>query len=71
MIDGGQWLHEWGVDIPSGLPIDLQKLTMRDYKTGSVDMDYDLSGYEAKWGFPYYMLSVARVWGNRMLVRLV
>jgi hypothetical protein len=56
--DGGQWLHEWNVDIPSGLPIDLQNLIMRDYKTGAVDMDYDMSGYEAKWGFPYYMLSV-------------
>lgn len=29
---------------------------MRDYKTGAVDMDYDMSGYEEKWGFPYYML---------------
>ncbi|KAG7527658.1 hypothetical protein FFLO_06720 [Filobasidium floriforme] len=53
--NGGQWLHEWGVDIDSGYPIDLQKLVMRDYKTGAVDMIYDMSAYEQKWGFPYYM----------------
>ncbi|ORY25836.1 hypothetical protein BCR39DRAFT_485094 [Naematelia encephala] len=53
--NGGQWLHEWGVDVPSGLPIDLQVLTLRDYKTGDPDMVYDLSNYEAKWGYPYYM----------------
>jgi hypothetical protein len=44
------------VDVPSGRPIDLQVLTLRDYKSGEVDMEYDLSQYEAKWGFPYYML---------------
>jgi hypothetical protein len=60
LSDGGQWLHEWGVDIDSGYPIDLQKLVMRDYKTGAVDMNYDMSAYEQKWGFPYYMLSVSR-----------
>ncbi|RSH95522.1 hypothetical protein EHS25_000614 [Saitozyma podzolica] len=53
--NGGQWLHRWGVDVPSGRPIDLQVLTLRDYKSGEVDMEYDLSQYEAKWGFPYYM----------------
>ncbi|KAK8858797.1 hypothetical protein IAR55_003027 [Kwoniella newhampshirensis] len=53
--NGGQWLHEWGVDVPSGLPIDLQHLTLRDYKSGDADMVYDLSSYKEKWGFPYYM----------------
>jgi hypothetical protein len=38
------------------LPIDLQALTLRDYRSGDIDMDYDLTGYKEKWGFPYYML---------------
>ncbi|WVQ78499.1 hypothetical protein IAT38_000585 [Cryptococcus sp. DSM 104549] len=53
--NGGQWLHRWGVDVPAGLPIDLQVLTLRDYKSGDVDMEYDLKNYKEKWGFPYYM----------------
>ncbi|KAF7977394.1 hypothetical protein HWV62_4017 [Athelia sp. TMB] len=54
--NGGQWVAYWGVDIQKGLPINLQELCMRDYKTGAVDMLYDLSDYESKWGHPYWML---------------
>lgn len=45
-LDGGQWLHEWGVDIAAGKPVNLRKLIMRDWRTGDVMSTYDLSDYK-------------------------
>ena len=53
---GVQVALEIEADRSPGLPINLQELCMRDYKTGAVDMLYDLSDYEKKWGHPYWML---------------
>ncbi|KAM0752962.1 FAD/NAD-P-binding domain-containing protein [Meredithblackwellia eburnea MCA 4105] len=53
--NGGQWLHEWGVDVPSGKPVDLKKLIMRDWRTGDVMSVYDLGEYKKTWGYEYYM----------------
>lgn len=53
--NGNRWLHEWGVDVQAGRPVDLQHLLMRDWHTGEVRNDYDLSGYAKEWGTPYYM----------------
>lgn len=48
--NGTQWLHEWGVDVKSGRPIELMKLVMRDWKTGEILNQYSLEDYEATWG---------------------
>lgn len=48
--NGTQWLHEWGVNVPSGRPIVLMHLIMRDWKTGKILNDYNLEGYEKEWG---------------------
>ncbi|TRM64901.1 hypothetical protein BD626DRAFT_567760 [Schizophyllum amplum] len=53
--NGTQWLHEWKVDVPSGRPVVLLHLTMRDWKTSEPIAVYDLSDYEKKWGNVYNM----------------
>lgn len=53
--NGTQWLHEWGVDVPSGKPVVLMHLIMRDWKTGKILNDYNLENYEREWGNVYNM----------------
>ncbi|BEJ17786.1 hypothetical protein CspHIS471_0700540 [Cutaneotrichosporon sp. HIS471] len=53
--NGGQWLREWGVDVKRGKPVNLMKLTMRDWETGKILNQYNLDHYEQDWGLPYYM----------------
>jgi len=53
--NGTRFLYDWQVDIPSGRPVVLQKLTMRDWEEGKVLNEYDLSGYQAEWGYEYNM----------------
>ena len=48
--NGTQWLRDWGVDIPSGRPVVLLELTMRDWETGKILNQYDLHDYEKTWG---------------------
>ena len=55
LIQGTQWLREWGVDIPMMKPVVLQKLVMRDWETGRVLNQYNLDNYEATWGNVYNM----------------
>lgn len=55
LIQGTQWLREWGVDIPMMKPVILQKLVMRDWETGRVLNQYNLDNYEATWGNVYNM----------------
>ena len=49
--NGTRWLEEWGVDIPIGKPVVLQKLISHDWKTGDVTNVYDLADYKEKWGY--------------------
>lgn len=49
--NGTRWLEEWGVDIPIGRPVVLQKLISHDWKTGEVTNVYDLADYKEKWGY--------------------
>jgi len=53
--NGGFWLQEWGVNIPSGQPVELKQLIMRDWESGKILNNYDLSDYEKQWKRPYYM----------------
>ena len=55
VVQGTQWLREWGVNIPMMRPVILQKLVMRDWETGHVLNQYDLDDYEATWGNAYNM----------------
>lgn len=48
--NGTQWLVDWGVDVPIGRPVILQKLILHDWKTGAVQDVYDLSDYKDRWG---------------------
>ena len=48
--NGTQWLHEWKVDVPSGRPVILMELTMRDWNTGKILNQYRLEDYEKTWG---------------------
>ena len=54
-MNGGEWLHQWGVDVPAGRPVTLLQLTMRDWASGEILNTYDLGDYEKTWGRPYYM----------------
>jgi len=49
--NGTRFLEEWGVDVPKGKPVILQKLIQRDWKTGEALNVYDLADYKDKWGF--------------------
>ncbi|TFK29265.1 salicylate hydroxylase [Coprinopsis marcescibilis] len=54
--NGSVHLEDWGVDVSEMSPVNLMKLTMRDWDTGEVQGVYDLSGYEKEWGRVYFML---------------
>ncbi|KAL5355558.1 hypothetical protein BJX96DRAFT_170783 [Aspergillus floccosus] len=64
--NGTRWLHEWEVDVATGDPVVLRKLINRDWKTGEPVSEYDLSDYEEKWGYVYYMFH--RQYMHRMLM---
>lgn len=49
--NGTRWLEEWGVNIPIGKPVILQKLISRDWATGEPSNVYDLADYKEKWGY--------------------
>jgi salicylate hydroxylase len=49
-VNGGRWLHEWGVNIDAGRPVELKKLIAHDWKTGAVKSCYDLKDYKKTWG---------------------
>lgn len=53
--NGGYYLQHWKVDIPGGKPVNLKQLVMRDWETGDILNQYDLSDYENNWGRPYFM----------------
>ncbi|KAG9234732.1 hypothetical protein BJ875DRAFT_294588 [Amylocarpus encephaloides] len=53
--NGTRWLHEWGVNVPMGRPVILQKLISHDWSTGKVTNVYDLADYKERWGFVYNM----------------
>jgi salicylate hydroxylase len=53
--NGTRFLYDWEVDIPSGRPVVLQKLTMRDWQEGNILNEYDLTGYQKEWGYEYNM----------------
>ncbi|TVY80316.1 FAD-dependent monooxygenase OpS4 [Lachnellula suecica] len=53
--NGTKWLHEWDVPVAKGDPVILQKLILRDWKTGKPNSVYDLADYEDKWGHVYNM----------------
>ncbi|KAF9647651.1 salicylate hydroxylase [Thelephora ganbajun] len=53
--NGTQWLREWEVDVSIMKPVVLQKLVMREWETGRILNQYDLSEYEATWGDPSNM----------------
>jgi salicylate hydroxylase len=50
-VNGGRFLHEWGVNIPAGRPVELRKLIAHDWKTGDVTSMYDLANYKSTWGY--------------------
>ena len=47
IIQGTQWLQEWGIDLPMMKPVALQKFIMRDWETGRVLKQYDLDDHQA------------------------
>jgi salicylate hydroxylase len=49
--NGTRWLEDWGVNIPLGRPVILQKLISHDWKTGEIVNVYDLADYKEKWGY--------------------
>ena len=49
-VNGGRWLHEWGVNVDAGRPVELRKLISHDWKTGDVTSCYDLKDYKNMWG---------------------
>lgn len=53
--NGTQWLHYWKVDVPSGRPVILMDLTMRDWHSGEILNQYRLDDYEQVWGNVYNM----------------
>ncbi|KAM3086321.1 hypothetical protein ACMFMG_000457 [Clarireedia jacksonii] len=53
--NGTKWLEAWGVNIPIGRPVVLQKLISHDWKTGEVQNVYDLADYKERWGHVYNM----------------
>lgn len=53
--NGHRWLREWGVDVQKGDPVILRKLINRDWETGEPVSVYDLSDYEERWGYAYFM----------------
>ncbi|KAF8847406.1 FAD/NAD(P)-binding domain-containing protein [Acephala macrosclerotiorum] len=53
--NGTKWLEEWGVNIPIGKPVVLQKLISRDWASGEPSNVYDLADYKEKWGYVYNM----------------
>ncbi|KAK7517911.1 uncharacterized protein IWZ02DRAFT_447470 [Phyllosticta citriasiana] len=65
--NGTRWLEEWGVDVPVGRPVILQKLILHDWKTGKVQDVYDLGDYKDRWGYVYNMFH--RVNMHEMLMR--
>ncbi|GIJ83166.1 hypothetical protein Asppvi_001685 [Aspergillus pseudoviridinutans] len=59
--NGTRWLHEWGVDVAKGDGVILQKLISRDWTTGKILSVYELSDYEERWGYVYYMFQRQRM----------
>lgn len=53
--NGTRWLETWGVNIPIGRPVVLQKLISHDWKSGEVQNVYDLADYKERWGYVYNM----------------
>ncbi|KAH8649720.1 hypothetical protein BGZ60DRAFT_389662 [Tricladium varicosporioides] len=53
--NGTKWLEKWGVNIPMGRPVILQKLISHDWATGDVTNVYDLADYKERWGSVYNM----------------
>ncbi|KAK6587513.1 hypothetical protein PZA11_000803 [Diplocarpon coronariae] len=53
--NGTRFLEKWGVDIPIGRPVILQKLISRDWATGEPTNIYDLADYKERWGSVYNM----------------
>ena len=50
-VNGGRFLHEWGVNVSAGRPVELRKLIAHDWKTGDVTSMYDLANYRETWGY--------------------
>ena len=53
-FQGAQWLREWEVDIPAMKPTIVQGIVARDWETGAVLHNWDLSDYETTWGHAHY-----------------
>jgi salicylate hydroxylase len=50
-VNGARWLHEWGVNVDAGRPVELKKLIAHNWKTGEVTSTYDLKDYKSTWGY--------------------
>ncbi|PHH62775.1 hypothetical protein CDD81_6667 [Ophiocordyceps australis] len=64
--NGTRWLYEWRVDVEKGDGVVLKKLINRDWRTGEEVSVYDLSDYEARWGYAYNLFH--RVYMHKMLM---
>ena len=50
LIQGTQWLREWGVDILMMKPLAIQKFVVHDWETGHVLKQQHLNEYGEPWG---------------------
>jgi salicylate hydroxylase len=54
LIQGVQWLREWGLDSLMMKPMAPHKLVVRDWETGRVLKQTDLGDREVAWGNVYH-----------------
>ncbi|KAF9894468.1 hypothetical protein FE257_007971 [Aspergillus nanangensis] len=51
--NGSRFLESWGVDVKAAKPVILKKLIMHEWASGTVQNEYGLGDYKAKFGTEY------------------